>query len=358
MVRPQAVDDQQQDVLAAVPSPLASLQHPVREQGGTGGPGGAGLQQPPAAEARIHGGRRLAEAPSPLRRARRQPCFASADRSADVKHDDRLAALAARPALRLPRRSAPASRPGAAGAARLRPAGSVPRGRAANIRRTGPSASRSIPLASAVPLGIDPRGVDPAAPEPAARAEVLRGPHGARLRGLGEVEAGAARTARRTLIWRLAREPRFRWFGRFTRPHMVKKMRGFLDRVQCDQPGSVPQMVVMRHQGVGVRPRLPRPGGARRGRAHARLVRRLRPRRGQRARGDRLRARLAGHARLPGRRPPRRSPADVLRYGVNGCPASRTPRSTSRPGRRTGSPPSARPSSCASSASTRCAGSC
>jgi endoglucanase len=50
-------------------------------------------------------------------------------------------------------------------------------------------------------------------------------------------------------IWRLAREPRFRWFGRFTRPHMQKKVRGFLDRVQCDQPGAVPLMVVMRHQG-------------------------------------------------------------------------------------------------------------
>jgi endoglucanase len=50
-------------------------------------------------------------------------------------------------------------------------------------------------------------------------------------------------------IWRLAREPRFRWFGRFTRPRMQKKVRGFLDRVQCDQPGAVPLMVVMRHQG-------------------------------------------------------------------------------------------------------------
>ena len=50
-------------------------------------------------------------------------------------------------------------------------------------------------------------------------------------------------------IWKLAREPRFRWFGRFTRPRMQKKVRGFLDRVQCDQPGSVPLMVVMRHQG-------------------------------------------------------------------------------------------------------------
>ena len=32
---------------------------------------------------------------------------------------------------------------------------------------------------------------------------------------------------------------------------MQKKIRGFLDRVQCDQPGTVPLMVVMRHQGKG-----------------------------------------------------------------------------------------------------------
>ena len=44
-------------------------------------------------------------------------------------------------------------------------------------------------------------------------------------------------------------QPRFRWFGRFTSPHMKKKVRGFLDRVQCDQPGAVPMMTVMRHQG-------------------------------------------------------------------------------------------------------------
>ena len=102
-----------------------------------------------------------------------------------------------------------------------------------------------------LPPGIDPRGVDPALAQPAARAALLRRPHGARLHAVGEVEAGRRGPPRRALIWRLAREPRFRWFGRFTRPRMQKKVRGFLDRVQCDQPGAVPLMVVMRHQGMG-----------------------------------------------------------------------------------------------------------
>jgi endoglucanase len=106
------------------------------------------------------------------------------------------------------------------------------------------------PSQSVVPPGIDPRGVDPAAPDPLlgltyfvdrmepAYADWVKYKH----RG---------QDGRAALIWRLAREPRARWFGRFTRPHLVAKVRGFLDRVQCDQPGAVPQMIVMRHQGIG-----------------------------------------------------------------------------------------------------------
>jgi endoglucanase len=61
----------------------------------------------------------------------------------------------------------------------------------------------------------------------------------------------AGETDKANTIWKLAREPRFRWFGKFTAPRMQKKIRGYLDRVQCDQPGTVPLMVVMRHQGKG-----------------------------------------------------------------------------------------------------------
>jgi endoglucanase len=108
---------------------------------------------------------------------------------------------------------------------------------------------RRHPAQSLVPPGLDPRGADPASPNPLLglrffvdRMEPAYG-QWVHYRRQGK-------RARASLIWRLAREPRFRWFGRFTRPHMVKKVRGFLDRVQCDQPGAVPQMMVMRHQGV------------------------------------------------------------------------------------------------------------
>ena len=101
-----------------------------------------------------------------------------------------------------------------------------------------------------VPAGIDPRGVDPNSPDPllGLRFFVDR-MEPAYTQWVRYKRAGEDHKA--SLVWRLAREPRFRWFGRFTRPRMVMKVRGFLARVQCDQPGSVPQMMVMRHQGVG-----------------------------------------------------------------------------------------------------------
>ncbi|HEY1358528.1 MAG TPA: glycoside hydrolase family 6 protein [Thermoleophilaceae bacterium] len=50
------------------------------------------------------------------------------------------------------------------------------------------------------------------------------------------------------LMWQIASRPRFRWFGKFTRPRMGKKVREYLRCVQAAQPGSVPLMVVMRAQ--------------------------------------------------------------------------------------------------------------
>ena len=123
--------------------------------------------------------------------------------------------------------------------------------------------ARPPPGAQLYPRELDVRAVDPAAPNPLVgtkwfvdRMEPAY-TQWARWKRAGQ--AGKADT-----IWKLAREPRFRWFGRFTSPRMQKKVRGFLDRVQCDQPGAVPMMVVMRHQGRacgggylagGVRPR-------------------------------------------------------------------------------------------------------
>jgi endoglucanase len=96
-----------------------------------------------------------------------------------------------------------------------------------------------------LPAGIDPRGVDPASPNPllGLRWFVDRMEPAyvqwRRWRRQGKTEKAST-------IWRLAQQPRFRWFGRFTRPRMKRKVRGFLNRVQCDQPGTIPQMAILR----------------------------------------------------------------------------------------------------------------
>lgn len=106
------------------------------------------------------------------------------------------------------------------------------------------------PVWPTAPPGIDARGVDPALPNPLlGQRFFLDRMEPAYLQWARWLRAGQSGKA--DTIWKLAREPRFRWFGKFTRPRMQKKVRGYLDRVQCDQPGTVPLMAVMRHQGKG-----------------------------------------------------------------------------------------------------------
>jgi endoglucanase len=95
--------------------------------------------------------------------------------------------------------------------------------------------------------GVDPRAVDPAAPNP------LRG-----LRWYVDPLEPAYRSYRSfwkrrqshraALMWRVAREPRFRWFGRWDQP-VRRRVRNYLLCAAAVQPGAVPLMVVMRHQG-------------------------------------------------------------------------------------------------------------
>jgi endoglucanase len=116
--------------------------------------------------------------------------------------------------------------------------------------RTPQTASGCVP--SSLPAGvagIDARGTDPASPNP------LRG-----LRWYVDPVEPAYRSYRTflhkgkghaaSLMWRIAREPRFRWFGRWNRP-VGKRVREYLRCVAAEQPGAVPLMAVMRHQGKG-----------------------------------------------------------------------------------------------------------
>jgi endoglucanase len=98
------------------------------------------------------------------------------------------------------------------------------------------------------PVQPDPRGVDRHAPNPLAGLSFFVDPtepsyaqwESYKRRGMGREAA---------LMEKLATQPKFRWFGRFTRPNMAKKIRDYLSCARAVQPGSVPLMTVMRHQG-------------------------------------------------------------------------------------------------------------
>jgi endoglucanase len=64
------------------------------------------------------------------------------------------------------------------------------------------------------------------------------------------------------LLWKIASQPRFRWFGAFTRggSGLRGKVRRFIDCAEA--AGTVPLMVVLRHQGKACNPRYTA-GGAR-----------------------------------------------------------------------------------------------
>ncbi len=95
--------------------------------------------------------------------------------------------------------------------------------------------------------GVDPRGVDPRSANPLAGLTFFVDPtEPAWLKWSRYRRTGSRGSA--GLMWKIASQPRFRWFGRWTRPRMGRKVREYLRCVQAAQPGSVPLMVVMRAQ--------------------------------------------------------------------------------------------------------------
>jgi endoglucanase len=59
----------------------------------------------------------------------------------------------------------------------------------------------------------------------------------------------AGETAKANLIWRIAREPRAMWLGRFTRPNFHVKVRRLIDAAVAE--GAVPVFTVLRAQSTG-----------------------------------------------------------------------------------------------------------
>ena len=98
--------------------------------------------------------------------------------------------------------------------------------------------------------GVDPRGAAPGSPNPLAGLRFFVDPtEPAYLSYARYARTGRVGEAR--LMWKVAGQPRFRWFGRWTRPNMEQKVRDYLGCAAALQPGTVPLLTVMRHQGKG-----------------------------------------------------------------------------------------------------------
>ena len=207
------------------------------------------------------------------------------------------------------------------------------------------------------PPGLDPRGVDPAAANPLFGTTWYVDPHEPAWR-YWRAYTRKHRPFSTAMMWKIASQPRFKWFGRFTRhgPALVKKIRAWLDRAAGEQPGAVPLRTVLRHQGKRCSPSYT--GGGAKEDARSRLwYRRL-----ARAVGNR-RVVIAFEPDSLGtidclKRSRRMARMRLLRYGVDVLSKLPNARSTSRAGPRTGRAPSGPHGSCATSASPRCAASC
>ncbi len=110
-----------------------------------------------------------------------------------------------------------------------------------------------LPASPAGAQAPDPRGVDPAAPNPLAGQRFFvdfdRQPSARSYRTFKR----KGRTRAAALMWKVAREPKFQWFGRWN--HSSRAIREFLERAQRQQPGTIPLVTVLRHQGKGCRNR-------------------------------------------------------------------------------------------------------
>ena len=101
-------------------------------------------------------------------------------------------------------------------------------------------------ISTGVAKAQDPRGAAPGSPNPleGQRFYVERGKHPAWRQFRVYRKRGQRHKAK--LMRHVVREPKFHWFGRWT---SMGRLRGWLRHARRAQPGAVPLMVVMRHQG-------------------------------------------------------------------------------------------------------------
>ncbi len=260
-------------------------------------------------------GRSVADAPGwSVIAPRAQPSTRYADENSDAHPPSTAARARARASLPR-RRGRPATGAGAAAPVRLRPGAS-----AGSAGPAGQVLGRLAGLPGPAPVTADrARGDRPARrrsklARSAARAALLRRPHGARLHAVGAVQAGRGGPQGEPGVAPRARAP-------------LPLVRPLHPPADGHEGARLPRPCAVRPAGFGAADDGHAPSGrrlleqlpgrrTRRGQAHARLVRRLRSRDRRRARGDRIRARLARNRGLPRAEPPQRAPAHpALRRG-------------------------------------------
>ncbi len=99
---------------------------------------------------------------------------------------------------------------------------------------------------------VDPRGADPASPNPLVGLEwfvdkTWAPQYQQYQRYVLQGDGGKA-----ALVGKIALQPQFKWLGRWNendKGGTYGAARNYVERVAEEQPGSVPQIVVMRHQG-------------------------------------------------------------------------------------------------------------
>jgi endoglucanase len=108
-----------------------------------------------------------------------------------------------------------------------------------------------VPSAAAAQI-VDPRGADRASPNPLAGVSWFVDKTWAPQYDQYQRYVRRGQLASAGLMAKIALQPQFKWFGRWNQDDKggtTGAARNYIARVQEEQPGSVPQIVVFRHQG-------------------------------------------------------------------------------------------------------------
>ena len=96
---------------------------------------------------------------------------------------------------------------------------------------------------------FDPRGVDPASPNPLVGLPLFVDHDSPGWEAWRKYERRGQR-GKAALAWRIAREPRSLWFGKFTRPNFHFKVRRRIDAAKA--VGEVPVFTLLRAEASGL----------------------------------------------------------------------------------------------------------